>query len=88
MLPGHFPGNPIVPGAYLLAWAVQQADIWLTVQNDGRRVVSVARVKFLRPLRPGQTVRCAWHPGDTLRFSLTTDEATIATGALVLKAAE
>jgi 3-hydroxyacyl-[acyl-carrier-protein] dehydratase len=50
-LPGHFPGDPVVPGVVLLdrvmaaierAWAGQ--------------VAGFPQVKFLRPLRPGQAV--------------------------------
>lgn len=87
MLPGHFPGNPVVPGAYLLAWVVKEAEAWLAAQGDTRTVAGVARVKFLRPLQPGQSFHCAWMPGENLRFALATDEATIASGALLLAAA-
>ena len=45
-LDGHFPGNPIVPGAILLGMA---ADALAT---QGRELQGVRRVKFLRPLPP------------------------------------
>jgi 3-hydroxymyristoyl/3-hydroxydecanoyl-(acyl carrier protein) dehydratase len=87
MLPGHFPGHPVVPGAYLLAWVVKEANAWLAAQGDARTVAGVARAKFLRPLQPEQTFHCAWMPGESLRFALATDEATIASGTLLLKPA-
>jgi len=46
-LPGHFPGNPIVPGVVLLdriAAAIERAR--------GLRIARIASVKFLAPLKP------------------------------------
>ncbi len=46
-LPGHFPGQPIVPGVVLLdriAAAIERAD--------NARLAHIAAVKFLAPLRP------------------------------------
>lgn len=89
MLAGHFPGDPIVPGAYLLAWVIGQARGWLAARGETRAVAGVARVKFLRPLRPDQPFICEWTTGaDSLRFTLATDAGTVATGALVLGATE
>lgn len=49
-LPGHFPGQPIVPGVVLLD---RLAD---TVQREwGMRLGTLPQVKFLRPLRPDET---------------------------------
>ena len=48
-LPGHFPGNPIVPGVVLLdriAAALERAD--------GARLARIDAVKFLAPLRPDE----------------------------------
>lgn len=50
---GHFPGNPIVPGAALLAEALQ------AVGRDARQDLSTARVasaKFPSPARPGERI--------------------------------
>lgn len=50
---GHFPGNPIVPGALLLAEVVRHIE-----QAEQARFVSynVKSAKFLHPVHPGDTV--------------------------------
>lgn len=45
---GHFPGAPVVPGAYLLA----KIDLVLRELFPGRRVAGFGKVKFLLPLLP------------------------------------
>lgn len=48
-LPGHFPGNPIVPGVLLLDAIVANLE-----RATGCRVVRLQQVKFLSVLRPDQ----------------------------------
>ncbi len=60
MFAGHFPGDPIVPGAYLLGWMLAQANAQLKALGDPRVATEIARVKFLRPLRPDQSFICTW----------------------------
>lgn len=80
MLAGHFPGNPIVPGAWLLAWVVAAVA-------ERRTVKGVKRVKFLRPLAPEQLFECALRESDdTMRFTLTSGGEVIAAGSLQLQA--
>jgi 3-hydroxymyristoyl/3-hydroxydecanoyl-(acyl carrier protein) dehydratase len=86
MLAGHFPGHPIVPGAWLLAWVIAAAARRLVALDDARAVAGVKRVKFLRPLAPDQTFDCALKEGDIMRFTLTSDGAVIAEGSLQLQA--
>lgn len=45
-LDGHFPGNPIVPGAMILAYLASRLDA------TGRVLERVERVKFQRVLLP------------------------------------
>lgn len=50
---GHFPGNPIIPGALLLAEVLRCIE-----QAEGARFAScnVKAAKFLHPARPGDTI--------------------------------
>jgi 3-hydroxymyristoyl/3-hydroxydecanoyl-(acyl carrier protein) dehydratase len=52
-LPGHFPSAPVVPGALLLAEALQRLELLTPVPFQYRRIASA---KFLRPVAPGATV--------------------------------
>jgi len=52
--PGHFPGNPIIPGALLLDRMLDA----MGRAGQGRQEVRV--VKFLHPVRPGDAVTFRW----------------------------
>jgi len=65
-LQGHFPGNPIVPGAILLAYSAQ------ALLELGYEIKHIQRMKFVRPLMPDQpfeiklkkgevTSKLSWH---------------------------
>ena len=82
---GHFPGNPIIPGAVLLR------EIVRAISNDGRAVCSGIRTaKFLHPVRPGDCLTIAWEeaPAGDVSFvcSTGTPERRVATGTLRLGA--
>ena len=47
----HFPRNPIVPGALLLQWIVDQASEIFSVQIKG-----VKQMKFMTLVRPGDNI--------------------------------
>lgn len=47
---GHFPGNPLAPGAYLLALA---AD---ALSDRGLGIASIRRVKFVGPVKPDDQI--------------------------------
>jgi 3-hydroxymyristoyl/3-hydroxydecanoyl-(acyl carrier protein) dehydratase len=96
MLAGHFPGRPIVPGAWLLAWVVAAATRRLQAEGEARAVAGVKRVKFLRPLAPNQTFECELKIGvqvagtdarthNTVRFTVTSGGIGIAEGSLQLQ---
>ncbi|MDX5333789.1 MAG: hypothetical protein LPK58_07055 [Gammaproteobacteria bacterium] len=49
-LPGHFPGQPIVPGAVLLDHALAH----LARQHPGLETARLSHVKFLHPVTAGR----------------------------------
>lgn len=65
-LPGHFPGDPIVPGAILLDYAIANVE-----RAFGRKVAMILDAKFLVPVRPQQTVIFALARGDNDRVTVT-----------------
>jgi len=89
MFAGHFPGNPIVPGAYLIALAERFANDWLRAQGAAARVGGVSAVKFLRPLRPDEVCEIAFAAAtaDGLRFRLQVAGAACASGMFTLQTA-
>jgi len=50
---GHFPGNPVIPGAVLLNETLQAIEASLGTALVPFRITSA---KFLRPTRPGDRV--------------------------------
>ena len=75
-LPGHFPGQPVVPGVVLLdrvaACLQRHADLSL------RRLLAV---KFLAPLLPGQDAQLRIGiSGTRARFRIVRDETMILSG--------
>ena len=82
---GHFPGNPIIPGAAILREVVR------VVTADGHAVCgSVRAAKFLHPVRPGDCLTIVWaeSPAGDVGFvcSTGTPERRVATGTLRLRA--
>jgi 3-hydroxymyristoyl/3-hydroxydecanoyl-(acyl carrier protein) dehydratase len=56
---GHFPGNPIIPGAVLLGEVIAAATGQFRLPDSGCAVTSA---KFLRPVRPGEEVLMLLEP--------------------------
>ena len=52
-LPGHFPGNPIVPGVVLLD------RVAAALETSGARLARIGVVKFLTPLKPEEDATLA-----------------------------
>lgn len=52
-LPGHFPGNPLVPAVVLIDHATQAARTGCALGP----LAAILRAKFLIPVRPGDEVR-------------------------------
>ncbi len=80
-LPGHFPGQPVVPGVVILE-AVQTA-----IEHEAGALAATRwpQVKFLQPLLPGEDARIELEPAESgrWRFRVLRDAAVIATGEVV-----
>ena len=77
-LPGHFPGNPVVPGVLLL----DQVMSLLEATHGPLPKLRLPQVKFLQPLLPGQQARVEVMlraPG-SWRFRIVRDETVLASG--------
>jgi len=57
---GHFPSNPIVPGALLLDEVVKAIAETAYSGLD----VMIRTAKFFRPVRPGESVQLRWQSTD------------------------
>lgn len=79
-LPGHFPGNPVVPGVVILDHVLR------AVRRDNSGA-AFSTVKFTSPLKPGEifTVDTEVGSGGRLRFTVRAGERTIATGSLAAR---
>ncbi|HEY7872078.1 MAG TPA: hydroxymyristoyl-ACP dehydratase [Rudaea sp.] len=79
-LPGHFPGDPIVPGVVLLERVVAAAR-----RAFGADVTGLPQVKFLRPLWPDEIAELRIErSGASAKFSIHRGQELIATGMLEL----
>jgi 3-hydroxyacyl-[acyl-carrier-protein] dehydratase len=84
--PGHFPGNPIIPGVLLLDEVVKA----VAGLPDGAGEIVIRSAKFFRPVRPGEGVRLLWQPAATgmIRFECRTleDDALAVAGTIKIGA--
>ncbi|HEX5960030.1 MAG TPA: hydroxymyristoyl-ACP dehydratase [Rhodanobacteraceae bacterium] len=77
-LPGHFPGEPLVPGVVLLERVAAALRDWRGVRMAG------LDAKFMQPLRPGEEAAITLQDeGARTRFEVSrADGQTIARGML------
>lgn len=78
---GHFPGNPIVPGALLLSEVIHA---WETIISDPIGQTSVKVAKFLSPTRPGDTVAIQFESVTTsqVKFICSVADIQVLSGSL------
>ncbi len=49
--PGHFPGEPMLPGVVQVDWALREVERW---RGGGARPSGIDGLKFKQPVRPGE----------------------------------
>jgi 3-hydroxymyristoyl/3-hydroxydecanoyl-(acyl carrier protein) dehydratase len=80
---GHFPGNPIIPGALLLD------EVMIALHAETGLHPSVIRAaKFLAPVRPGDTLvlTCQKSGAGAVKFECRRDATLVVTGTVELRA--
>ena len=83
-LPGHFPGNPVVPGVVVLDRVLDAVEAQFGVQVGALRL---PQVKFMQPLLPDQIASVSFEgAAPKWRFRVRHDERLIAMGEVVLTA--
>ncbi|WP_233840586.1 hydroxymyristoyl-ACP dehydratase [Dyella sp. 2HG41-7] len=77
-LPGHFPGQPLVPGVILLEHVANALRDW-----RNQRIARIGEAKFLAPLRPGETAELELsEKSGHVRFEMRCDGHVIARGVV------
>ncbi len=75
---GHFPGNPIIPGAALLDCVLRATGELIAGP------IEITHAKFLRPVRPGNLVTLRWQASSdgSVKFECRLGEGLVMSGAL------
>lgn len=80
-LPGHFPGQPLVPGVLLLEQLALALRAW-----RGQRLARVLEAKFVAPLLPGESAQLELTPSATrptrVNFRIVRDGNLLARGSV------
>jgi len=82
---GHFPGNPIIPGAVLLSETLQVIE---ASAGMSRWRVQRVSAKFLHPARPGNRVRIEFSEtaAGAIKFACAVGQTTVMTGVVAREA--
>lgn len=87
VLAGHFPGQPVVPGALLLSWLAEDVR-----KSTGREVLEIREARFQGAALPGAALESRTQAGaNATRFVVVEAGAPpriIASGSLVLAGKE
>lgn len=78
---GHFPGDPIIPGAVLLSETLKAIEESLGVVLSPCQIKAA---KFLYPARPGDRmlIEFARSAADAIKFTCAVGEKTVLTGVV------
>ena len=78
---GHFPGNPIIPGAVLLSETAQAIAAGL---DSAPALYQVRSAKFVHPVRPGDRVLIHFSRDDRgeIRFTCAVEGRPVLTGQM------
>ncbi len=81
-LPGHFPGQPIVPGVVLLDRLAAEIE-----RSVNARLRKLPQVKFMRPLKPGEGARLTLdYTAPSGRFVIECGDDVVAKGTFEVNA--
>jgi 3-hydroxymyristoyl/3-hydroxydecanoyl-(acyl carrier protein) dehydratase len=85
-LPGHFPGQPIVPGVVVLDEVIAALAEWQPKAN----FLGVSTAKFISPLRPGVafTIRLEATQSGRVMFECVTPQGLVSHGQLRIGSAD
>lgn len=78
---GHFPGNPIIPGAVLLSETLKAIETHLGVILPPCRIRAA---KFFYPTRPGDRIRIEYTglASDEIKIACSVEGKTVLTGVV------
>ena len=81
-LPGHFPGNPVVPGVVILDEVIHALLEW----KPQLHVQGFNTVKFLQPLLPNETfsIEFTHNKSDRMKFECKKKQSVFASGLIYL----
>ena len=79
---GHFPGNPIIPGAVLLSETLQAIEANLKLNLSPLHIGSA---KFLHPARPGDRIRIEFSEpvAGAIKFTCAVGPTPVMTGTAI-----
>lgn len=77
-LPGHFPGQPLVPGVMLLEYVAKALRAW-----RDQRLTRVLEAKFMVPLHPGEQAELVLdEKAGRVRFEIFRDGQVLSRGLI------
>jgi 3-hydroxyacyl-[acyl-carrier-protein] dehydratase len=84
-LPGHFPGNPVVPGVVILDEVLHALAQWQPQLN----IEGFTTVKFLQPLLPDETfsIEFEHNKATRMKFACKKNQTVFANGIINLATA-